>query len=271
MPSFWYEADGDVDEWAAEWWGDAESHAAASEAGTSEGQGDAPLETSPLLVSSFLDGNEKGWWLLDSGASVSVLAECHALQYDVTDEQSFSRTFSAMNKLGKVWVDIHMDKNGNNRNKAGTRTHKLDKNGNKVGTKWDKNGNKVGAKWEQEPQSGTRMGTKPEESGNKFPKVGQEWETKWAQEPQSGRRMGTKWERSGKKNPKVGQDWEKSGNKVGTRTPKWDKNGNKVVTKLEQEPQSGTRMGTKWEQSGNKNPKVGQEWEQSGNKNPKVG
>lgn len=66
VETFWYDADGDVDEWAAEWWGDAESHAAVSEAGTREGQGEAPLEMSPLLVSSFLDGNEKGWWLLDS-------------------------------------------------------------------------------------------------------------------------------------------------------------------------------------------------------------
>ena len=80
--------------------------------------------------------------------------------------------------------------------------------------------------WEQEPQSGTRMGTK------------------WEQEHQSRTRMGTKWEQSrtkttmwdknGSKNPKIGQEWEQSRNKVETRPPKWDKNRNKV----------GTRMGT---------------------------
>ena len=54
-------------------------------------------------------------------------------------------------KVGQEW-----EQSGN---KVGTRTAKWGKNGNKVGTKLDKNGNKVGTKWEQEPQSGTGMGT----------------------------------------------------------------------------------------------------------------
>ena len=76
-------------------------------------------------------------------------------------------------------------------------------------------------------------------------------ERKWEQEPQSGTRMGTKWERSDK-NPKVGQEWEQSGNKVGTKWGQEPQSGTRTGTKWEQEPQ-------KWEQSGNKNPKVEQE------------
>ena len=68
--------------------------------------------------------------------------------------------------------------------------------------KVDKNGNKAGTKWEQEPQSGTRMGTKWEQSGNKNTTVGQEWEQSGNKNPKVG--MGQEWEQSGNKNPKVG-------------------------------------------------------------------
>ena len=65
----------------------------------------------------------------------------------------------------------------------------METSGNKVGTRtpnWDNNGNEVGTK---KLESGTRMGTKQEQSENKNPKV---VGTKWEQEPQSGKRMGTK-------------------------------------------------------------------------------
>ena len=107
-----------------------------------------------------------------------------------------------------------------------------EQNGKKVGArtpKWDKNRNKVGTR----TKSGTRMGTKWEESENKNP-------------------HSQEWEQSGNKNPKWDKNGEQSANKVETRTSKWDKNRNKVGTKWEQEPQSGTKngnkVGTKWKQ-----------------------
>ena len=79
------------------------------------------------------------------------------------------------------------------------------------------------------------------------PKVGQEWE-------QSGTRMGTKLEQSGNKNPESAT-W----GKLGTRTQKWIKNGEPSGNKDRKVSRTGkkwgkignkvgTRMGTKWEQ-----------------------
>ena len=95
-------------------------------------------------------------------------------------EQEWERSGNKNPKVGQEWEQsgTRMETRTTNWGKSGARIQNWDKNG-KVGTKKPK----VGQEWKQ--------------SGSKNPQV-----TKWDQEPQSGTRMGTKWN----KNLKVAQE-----------------------------------------------------------------
>ena len=109
--AWWYDDNVEQQEWEHAWMQDAE------EAGADEPSwdGEAYLQLSPLLM-SFSEVDDVGsWWLLDSGASVSVLSKEHLNKYSVKDLKTVKQAFAAANGssvymscAGRVWVNLRL-------------------------------------------------------------------------------------------------------------------------------------------------------------------